>query len=174
MSSVMGLDLSLTSTGVCVIKGGKVVESISLKYKGKISTPEEKTERLIWIVGRIGRIIEENDVEEIVIEGYAHSLRFNQNVMGELHGALKVQLYLKYKIKPIIVQPTVAIKYFTGKGLPRKNKDKYKAKIRDIVNEDLKLNLQTIDELDAFFLAMYHSGESKMKGMLSDQVRLKI
>jgi len=54
-------------------------------------------------------------IADVAMEGYAFGSQM-ANMLGELGGLVKIEVYNKYGIQPIIVPPTVLKKYVTGKG----------------------------------------------------------
>ena len=99
---IIGLDLSLTGTGICTLETDGTYSLRSAGYKLKrTSTVREKVERMINIVSEIVDAIDCASQTPIVsIENYAFAARGAQNDLGELHGAVKVQLRLGYAIDP--------------------------------------------------------------------------
>ena len=75
-----GIDLSLTSTGVCV--NGEPF-SIRSKKRG--------VDRLIEIRDLITESVKKNNVSYVALEGYSYASRFSQaHSIGELGGVVKV------------------------------------------------------------------------------------
>lgn len=102
---LVGLDLSLTSTGVS--SDGKTL-AISSKLK--------ETERLIDIRNQLDVLIGDVGVEGAVIEGYAFSARNSQaHKIGELGGVVRVLLHER-NIPFVNVPPTNRAKFATGRG----------------------------------------------------------
>lgn len=103
--NTMGLDLSLTSTGVSI---GGVTQSIQVDTRG--------VERLRDIRDRIVRLVLDNDIKLAVIEGYSYASRQSQShSLGELGGVVRLAL-LEGKVKFFIIPPTSRAKFATGKG----------------------------------------------------------
>lgn len=102
---ILGLDLSLTSTGYC--HNGEA---------GCISVNVFGAERLRNIAGEIGNIVVGNKIEAVAIEGYAFAARHSQaHSIGELGGVVRVTL-LSMDIPFVVVPPTCRAKFATGKG----------------------------------------------------------
>ena len=101
----MGLDLSLTSTGIS-INGS--TQSIRSKNRG--------TKRLIEIKTSILEIAKAKKVEIVAIEGYSYASQYSQaHSIGELGGVVKVAI--KELGLPIaVIPPTCRAKFATGKG----------------------------------------------------------
>ena len=118
---ILGLDLSLTATGIVVLDGEDLVKADTVGYSLKrASSEKERIERLTMITGRIMGAIKQFEVKEVCLEGYAYSARGAQNDLGELHGVVKTQIYLGFRIVPRIISPSQARKLALGKGnLPK-------------------------------------------------------
>jgi len=102
---ILGLDLSLTSTGYC--HNGEA-SYISVNVSG--------AERLRGISSEIGNIVVSNQIQAVAIEGYAFAARHSQaHSIGELGGVVRVAL-LSMDIPYVIVPPTCRAKFATGKG----------------------------------------------------------
>jgi len=101
----MGLDLSLTSTGVSV---GGVTRSIKSKKRGAY--------RLIEIKNIISEIAKNERIEIVAIEGYSYASQYSQaHSIGELGGVIKVAMR-ELGIPVVIIPPTCRAKFATGKG----------------------------------------------------------
>jgi len=107
---IMGIDLSLTSTGYCVSGNAGVIES-------KLRGPARLVEISEILISRI----RENDASLVAIEGYSFSSRNSQaHSIGELGGVVRVELF-KNEIPFIEIPPTCRAKFATGKGNASKN-----------------------------------------------------
>lgn len=105
MSHIIGLDLSLTSTGYSV---GGTTGCIASKLTG--------TARLVEIRDKISRIIDEFSVRGAAVEGYAFSARNSQShKIGELGGVIRVMMFEK-SIPFVEIPPTSRAKFATGRG----------------------------------------------------------
>jgi crossover junction endodeoxyribonuclease RuvC len=142
---IVGIDASLTSTGVAVLNDSLHTEVIKSKKTGP--------ERLIEIRARIWEIV--FGAELVVIEGYAFAKGNQAHQMGELGGLLRVMFH-EMRLNWIEVAPGQVKKFATGKG----NADK-----RDMavgVYKRWGREFTTGDEMDAFVLALigqaYHQG----------------
>lgn len=102
---MMGLDLSLTSTGVS-ING----ETFSIKPKTK------GIERLVEISDRIINSAINAGSIAVVIEGYSFGSKFSRaHALGELGGVVKVALH-KAGFSIVEVPPKCRAKFATGNG----------------------------------------------------------
>ncbi len=102
---VLGLDLSLTSTGVCI--SGDAF-AIGVKSKG--------AERLYEISEKILETTRVHKVDIAIIEGYSFASRNSQaHSIGELGGVVRLRLW-ENKIPFIEIPPTSRAKFATGRG----------------------------------------------------------
>lgn len=103
--NIIGLDLSLTSTGVCINEQTLV---ITTKTKG--------AERLSVISKAILETALTNSVDIAIIEGYSFASRNSQaHSIGELGGVVRVCLWENH-IPFIEIPPTCRAKFATGRG----------------------------------------------------------
>lgn len=101
----MGLDLSLTSTGVSV--GGETTV-IATKLRG--------AERLFRISLDVLEIAVAKNVQIVAIEGYSFASRNSHaHSIGELGGCVRMRLWEK-GIPFVEIPPTCRAKFATGKG----------------------------------------------------------
>jgi crossover junction endodeoxyribonuclease RuvC len=105
MMQLVGLDLSLTSSGVSVAGSTRVVSS---KKKG--------VERLADLRSQFTEIFLDCQVTHAVIEGYSFGSRNSQaHSIGELGGVVRVLLF-DMGIPFVEVPPTSRAKFATGRG----------------------------------------------------------
>jgi len=114
---IIGLDLSLTGTGICTLEGENVrFDTVGYGLK-RSARQKDKIERIIEIVSSIISAVETCDSTPVVgIEGYAFGARGAQNDLGELHGTVKTQLWLAHQIESVIITPSHARKTVLGRG----------------------------------------------------------
>ena len=104
MSFLIGLDLSLTSTGVS-INGETSV----------ISTKARGAERLHIVSSTILDLCSSKEIVCAIIEGYSFASRNSQaHSIGEMGGAVRMKLWEK-GIPYVEVPPTCRAKFATGK-----------------------------------------------------------
>lgn len=102
---VLGLDLSLTSTGVCISENAF---AIAVKSKG--------AERLFEISEKILETSRVHKVDIAIIEGYSFASRNSQaHSIGELGGVVRMRLW-ENRIPFVEVPPTSRAKFATGRG----------------------------------------------------------
>jgi len=117
----VGLDLSLTSTGIAfVMRGGpNLVDRAAMT----LSPPKgvKGVKRLGWhrdhIVGEVFNHACAPSPRDVlvVVEGYAAQAKFRAHQIGELGGVIRLALDENY-IPFTIIAPTVLKKFVTGKG----------------------------------------------------------
>lgn len=102
---LMGLDLSLTSTGISI--NGKT-QAIVSKFK--------ETKRLADIRDQLSVVLVESGTQGVIVEGYAFAARNSQShKIGELGGVVRLLLH-EMNIPFIDVPPTCRAKFATGRG----------------------------------------------------------
>lgn len=107
---IVGLDLSLTSTGIALPNGQNVIAS---KKKG----PERLVEIRDAVLAMVGSLKD----PVVVLEGYSFGSRNSQaHATGELGGVVRVALH-EHSIPYVEVPPTCRAKFATGKGNAGKN-----------------------------------------------------
>jgi crossover junction endodeoxyribonuclease RuvC len=119
MPGIIGLDLSLTSTGVCSKEG-------SFAYQAKT----KGMERLADIRDGVMLVVAAQNDPIVVVEGYSFSSRNSQShALGELGGVVRLALY-EAGVSYIYVPPTSRAKLATGKGNASKNEVVYSISAR--------------------------------------------
>jgi crossover junction endodeoxyribonuclease RuvC len=102
---IMGLDLSLTSTGYAV--DGKI---------GVISTKHRGGQRLSVITKSVLDLCLDEKISCVIIEGYSFASRNSQaHSIGELGGCIRMMLW-ENKIPYVEIPPTSRAKFATGRG----------------------------------------------------------
>lgn len=105
MITVVGLDLSLSSTG---ISGNGMIAAIG--------TPTRGAERLHMISTMIMDYMSEASNPGVVIEGYSFASKNSQaHAIGELGGVVRLKLW-QANIPYVEVAPTARAKFATGRG----------------------------------------------------------
>ena len=103
--NLIGLDLSLTSTGVSI--NGKT-STVSTKAKGP--------ERLSYVNKTLLQICLDEEIDCAIIEGYSFASRNSQaHSIGELGGCIRMTFW-ECGISYVEVPPTSRAKFATGKG----------------------------------------------------------
>ena len=107
---LLGLDLSLTSTGYSC---GEAQGVIASKERGVI--------RLKEVSEAIKKLILELNIEVVILEGYSFASRSGQAFsIGELGGVVRLTLH-ELGIPYVEVPPTCRAKFATGRGNASKN-----------------------------------------------------
>lgn len=107
-ASVLGIDPSLTSTGIAHTDGHDMVTwRLTPKMRG--------AERLIEFREGINEILEDTRPVSVCVEGYAHGAKFGTHQAGELGGVIRIALY-EFGVPFYVVPPDKMKKFITGKG----------------------------------------------------------
>jgi Holliday junction resolvasome RuvABC endonuclease subunit len=116
--SLMGLDLSCTATGIAVLADDGAVLALDRvgRKLTRAATVRDKVERLMHIADRVLRVRDQFDVRTIAVENYAFHARGAQNDLAELHGVVKMQLWLRNQIEVRLVHASAARKAVLGVG----------------------------------------------------------
>lgn len=110
MTEIIGIDQSLTSTGIAV---GDDTFTIVSKLKG--------VERLDDIVTQIMDVVRPLAKPHVYIEGYSFSSRNSHaHALGELGGCIRLELW-RDGVPFTEIPPTVRAKFATGRGNSSKN-----------------------------------------------------
>lgn len=145
---VMGLDPSLTSTGVAVIRpplheGAESVFTATIKTKAG----EDITKRIDYIAGEIIELVLLHRPELVCIEGLAFGARGQSMLdLAGLHHVIRRDL-LHYRVE--VVAPQALKKFVTGKGNSKKDQMKL------AVYKKWGVEFATTDETDAYALAQW-------------------
>lgn len=116
MNYYLGLDLSLTGTGIIVLaSNGSVVHSETLKNSLTGNA------RLCYIRDKIKDVLEDCVPSKVCIENYAMGISTGQSFsIGELGGIVRVLLF-EQGYEYTLVSPTQLKKFITGKGVAEKD-----------------------------------------------------
>lgn len=179
----MGLDLSLSATGVCIVSGEKAVPDILKTYlikTAKASGVKERILRLQTISSEICGYISEYRPDVVVIEDAARNQVYQAAAIGELHGVVKKDIFVVHGIVPVVAQATHMRSLVVGKiersyetftdskgrikkrmsygTIPGKGRRRKKATIKDMIEIHLKgegLSFASQDEMDAYVCARF-------------------
>jgi Holliday junction resolvasome RuvABC endonuclease subunit len=122
MNIIMGIDQSLTGTGITVFKDGTYTFDLisTSKTKDTKSPSIDYTLRLMSITESVEQIILKYGVELIAIENMSFGSKGRTVFdLGGLSHLLRA-MFIKHQIPFIVVPPTVLKKQFTGKGTAKK------------------------------------------------------
>ena len=157
----IGLDLSLTKTGVVVLNNGKIVKQQLIKSKPVGDKPVDELKRIRKIVEEIESVVNEYEPTVAVIENLAFMAR-NTTALTQLAGLsffVRAVLF-DNKIPFYLCAPTTLKRFATGKGNSEKDHmilEVYKQYGVDFVDNNIA---------DAIFLAKIGSaiaGYEKVK-----------
>ena len=118
----MGLDLSLTGTGIVVLKDGKIIKQKLIKSKPSGDLPINEVRRIRKIIEDIEIELGDEKPTIAVIEGLAFMVK-NATALVQLSALnyMTRALLDDYKISFIIVAPTTLKKFITGSGGSKKD-----------------------------------------------------
>lgn len=156
--SIIGLDLSLTGTGICVY----YIPADASDLKPCIETNRLENdltgpERLIFIREKVVESC--RGAELVCLENYAFGRPNQAHQVGELGGVVRVALH-EAGIKYVEVTPNQLKKFATGKGGAKKEE------VMLGVYKKWQKEFPSNDETDAFVLAKI--GETLVNGMGED------
>jgi len=116
--NILGLDLSLTGTGIIKLRDGSIVDEKLIRSKKSGERPIDELERLLKIVEQI----DVKGCDLVSIEGMAFMVRKTSSLvqLAALNYFVRKKLY-ENNIKFIIVAPTTLKKFITGKGNSEKD-----------------------------------------------------
>lgn len=179
---VVGLDLSLLATGVCILEGEETPTIVTrLISRERSSGVTQRTQHIRSISDEINKIIKEIDCPLVVIEAAAKNQVWQAAAIGELHGVVKDRLLFELNIRPRVEQATKMRKAVVGTinssrkkvvtddgsvvkvvdygRIPGKRDGKTKkATVKDIIEIRLKqqgLEFSSQDEMDAYIAAKF-------------------
>jgi crossover junction endodeoxyribonuclease RuvC len=158
----IGIDLSLTGTGIVILNGGKIIKQQLIKSKPVGDRPTDEIIRLKTIVEEIELIIGENFPDIVVIENLAFAVR-KTTALTQLAGLsfLVRSMLVDYRVPFYMCAPTTLKRFATGKGNSEKD--------HMILEAFKKYGVDFIDNniADALFLAKIGSaikGHEKIVG----------
>jgi crossover junction endodeoxyribonuclease RuvC len=152
-TNIVGLDLSLSSTGYYKLVGELV--------SGAIATNEKLSsmERIDFILARIAELVHEGDF--VIIENNAfNAIGRAKSVLAELNGIIKFWLWRR-GIQYVLVAPSTLKKFILGAGKGEKS-----FVVREVFKA-YELDATTDDEADACVLA--HWGVPDWAGRATKQ-----
>lgn len=184
---VLGLDLSLKATGICVLEGDPGADPAirtELIPQGEAKTVEERVLRLVRITERVVSLINGENPDYIIIEAAAKGQVWQQAALGEIHGVVKVQIYLASGKFPWVKEATEIRKGVFGKiervfvtykdrsgkekrrvsygEIPGAHGKKKRATVKDLIEGRLAergLRFPSQDEMDAYVTAAFCWGK---------------
>lgn len=106
---VVGLDLSRTCTGLCLI-GPKTRRALALRPRGSAGL-----EKLLSLREQVFALVDEFRPILAVIEGYSFASTHKSFEIGEYAGIIKLGLYER-QVETLIVSPKEVKRFITGDG----------------------------------------------------------
>ena len=118
----IGIDTSLTGTGVVVLENGKVTKQHLIKSKPSGDKPVEGVKRIQKIVEEIELIVGEFSPQIATIEGLAFMAR-NTTALVQLSALnyMTRAMLMNYHVPFVVVAPTTLKKFVTGNGASKKD-----------------------------------------------------
>ena len=118
---VVGLDLSLTSTGVVVLHNDKIVEQKVVRSSPVGPLPVDEAKRLNDISEQVLALVPD-DADLVAIEGVAFMISKTTALvqLAAINFLIRIGLW-KRGIKFVIVSPPTLKKFVTGKGVAQKD-----------------------------------------------------
>lgn len=138
--AVIGLDLSLSRTGIAVDDNAIQVYDVPT---GKL----RDLERLYTIRKAVEDKVFKHDIHLAVVEDYSMGSRGRTFHIGELGGVIKLMLWER-NIPILLVSPKQLKKFATGNG----NADK--EAVSEVVRSEWKVAIKNMDQSDAVVLCM--------------------
>ena len=157
MNFVVGIDPSLTGTGVIVLDENGRHQNIRLQSRSRGGSVRERNERYLTIVSRVIEFIEdcigeENEPVVIAIEGYSFESEGRGRYLAEFGGLLRSDLCVFESSRIYEVAPATLKKYATEKK-NRKGKQPTKTEVVHEVGQRWGCFFSSDDEYDAYILA---------------------
>lgn len=149
---VVGIDTSLTSTGLCTIDAGKIVSLHSAKSRGKLAdTYDMRSDRLFKLANEIVDYVTDKKPNLVVIEAPSYGSNFGSahdrsGLWWQVHIALRNDGYPLAR-----VAPQTRAKYGTGAG--NSKKDVVFAAVKHLYTDLSPRGIANDDEGDAILLA---------------------
>lgn len=118
---VVGLDLSLTSTGVVVLSGKEIIKQEVVRSSPVGPLPVDEAKRLNDIAEKVLSLVPD-DAQLVAIEGIAFMISKTTALvqLAAINFLIRIGLW-KRGIKFIIVSPPTLKKFVTGKGVAQKD-----------------------------------------------------
>lgn len=156
--SVMGLDLSHTSTGICIMSPVLLTKELLIEGRSvgadlrKTATMQQKWERMHLIAVEIRDMARDTNVQHIGIEGAAYGFPQGAYFLGNLTGVVLEAVLGGGLIPPPqihMVPPLQGRKKLMGRGV------KDKKLVQQFIRERCGLDFPNNDVADAFVVANY-------------------
>jgi crossover junction endodeoxyribonuclease RuvC len=122
MYKVLGIDPSLTGTGLVLLEDGKMIEKALIISKPVGKKPKDELTRILKIVDQIEDFFKASTVHMAAIEGIAFGIGKTTS-LAQLSGLnyLIRSMLMFHGIPFVVVAPTSLKKFATGKGTSQKD-----------------------------------------------------
>lgn len=170
MHGVVGLDLSLSRTGICYIPPEWGGTYDSLRFASIVTTRDKaaygradrvarlEVERCLKIADRVVKFVKKHSAEHVAVERYAYSFSGSKNSppsssvtkLAELGGIVKSQLILSCRTPAVSVASNAARSELMG-GM---KKGKQKEQVQQFMKQK-GFQFENLDEMDAFVVGYY-------------------
>jgi len=110
---ILGVDAGTANLGIVVL------EDDTILYRETWQPTVQGVERLAWVRGELGKVIQKYDIRHAVIEGYSYMSKWRAHDLGEMGGMIRLHL-CDNDIKYSVVPPPTLKKYVCGKGNAKK------------------------------------------------------
>jgi hypothetical protein len=172
---------------MCILEGAPGSEPkvrTELVPQPQAKTVEQRIMRLVAIAERIVNLVRAERPDHVIIEAAAKGQVWQAAALGEVHGVIKVQVFLESGQLPMVVEATemrkvvvgkierVFVTYTDKKGKPKRRVSygevpgahgkKKRATVKDLIEGRLKergLTFPSQDEMDAYVAARYCWGK---------------
>jgi Holliday junction resolvasome RuvABC endonuclease subunit len=114
---IVGLDLSLKGTGICVLEGdpdGDPVHRTMIIERERPKDVRGRINLLVSIAEEINAVFEKEKPDYYIIEAPAKNMKWQAASIGEIHGVVKLQLLLAFGMVPMIKEATFLRKHIVG------------------------------------------------------------
>jgi crossover junction endodeoxyribonuclease RuvC len=161
MKTILGLDLSLTNTGYCVIQVDNGVAELLEKGSVKTTSKEILGKRLDKISTVLSHLIEKYPITEVVRERSFSNARIKSTqLIFMVNGACTMTLYRSGFPEVVEIAPTSVKKTISGNG--RSEKEDLIAHIEKYIG---KTSFKNLDESDSVAVALTYCIQRKyLKG----------
>ena len=118
---VIGIDQSLTATGLAILIGDSLTTATLSPPSPTKECPSGGACRLVWFRDRIGSVLRANRPTIVVMEGYSFGSKSHAHSLGELGGVIRVLFFESGVEHAIVVPPGTLKKFATGNGAADKS-----------------------------------------------------
>lgn len=120
MAEIVGIDPSISCTGLASGTSGEDVEVVSFSSQPCPNTVPHRMARFERLVGQMNDHLDGRSVGLILIEGYALGAKGQQHKLAEFGGLLRWNM-LDHCQRVLEVPPSVLKRFATGKGNAKKD-----------------------------------------------------